>query len=438
MNRILTISLFLLGTSLCDDDVRQPMYKYRYETEDIMKTASSNVPVHGYHVVEGGYYPPNVAAGGLIPGGIGGAGFTGGSGGYGGQYLGGRLPPIGLGTPFGTEYIGKKVAPIGLVPITPISYGGIGGPINGAVGYVGGLGGPGVGYGGQAVPTNGAVRYVGGLGYGGQAGPINNGVRYVGELGGPEVGYGGQGFIGGGAGLVGLGGQHGYGGEANEKQDFSEGQKNVNDERYEKNQGKKGEEVNYGDSGYSRGEVALKDVKGDSGYYSNVDGGKKIYEDGKEYNGGQHFNKEGKNGEEKTLKQGHKKGHKIKSFKTSHHKDENGKTEEYYDEAHDEGGNLAFNGQTGSFGENGASLFKGGNQEGKYASEENKKEGHFSNEHLVDKVDANQGKYGGNKFAGNEAVFGHKSGSDEQSLLGHQESNKVYKHNPFIIPFHNH
>lgn len=67
----------------------------------------------------------------------------------------------------------------------------------------------------------------------------------------------------------------------------------------------------------------------------------------------------GKNGEEQTLKKGHKKGHKVKSFKTSHHKDESGKSEEYYDEEHDEGGNLAFNGQAGSFGENGASSFKG-------------------------------------------------------------------------------
>ncbi|KAJ8942616.1 hypothetical protein NQ314_010025 [Rhamnusium bicolor] len=41
--------------------------------------------------------------------------------------------------------------------------------------------------------------------------------------------------------------------------------------------------------------------------------------------------------QEKTIKQGHRKGHKIKGFKSSHHKDESGKTEEYYDEDHDEG-----------------------------------------------------------------------------------------------------
>ncbi|XP_023015914.2 uncharacterized protein [Leptinotarsa decemlineata] len=387
----LCILFLLFGTALCEN---APVYKYRYETEDVMKTAASNVPVHGYHVVEGGYYPSHIGLGGIGNQGFGGAGFIAGGGGYGGQYLGAKLAPIGtigLEAPLGGQYIGKNIAPLGVVPV---GYGGINGPINGGLGP---FGGQGIGYAGAGLIGAGA-------------------------------GYGGAG--------IGLVGPQGYGGEAIEKENFSGGKKNFNDESYEKSQGKKGEEVNYGDSGYSNGQVAVKDVKGDSGYYNNADGEKKVYEDGKQYAGGQHFNKEGKNGEEKTVKQGHKKGHKIKSFKTSHHKDENGKTEEYYDEAHDEGGNYVFNGQTGNFGENGASSFKGGNQEEKYASGENKKEGHYSNEHLVDKVDASQGKYGGNKFAGNEAVYSHKNGADEQSLLGHQESSKLYKHNPFVVPFH--
>lgn len=48
----------------------------------------------------------------------------------------------------------------------------------------------------------------------------------------------------------------------------------------------------------------------------------------------------------------------IKGFKTSHQKDESGKTEEYYDEEHDEGANVAFNGQNGQFGQKGASSYK--------------------------------------------------------------------------------
>lgn len=66
----------------------------------------------------------------------------------------------------------------------------------------------------------------------------------------------------------------------------------------------------------------------------------------------------GKNGGENKIKKGHKKGHVIKGFKSSHHKDESGKTEEYYDEENDEGDNYAFNGQNGAYGQKGESSYK--------------------------------------------------------------------------------
>lgn len=146
----------------------------------------------------------------------------------------------------------------------------------------------------------------------------------------------------------------------------------------------------------------------------------------------------GKNEAEQTIKQGHKKGHKIKGFKTSHHKDESGKTEEFYDEAHDEGGNYAFKGEAGNFGENAASAFKGGAQEGKYKSGEAKKEGFYENKYLNDNAKSNEGKYGENKFGENAQIYAYKKGADEQSLLGHQESSKFYKHHPFVVPFRHH
>lgn len=56
---------------------------------------------------------------------------------------------------------------------------------------------------------------------------------------------------------------------------------------------------------------------------------------------------------------GHKKGHKVKGFKNSHQKMETGKTEEYYDEANDEGSNYLYNGQAGSFGQKAGSAYNG-------------------------------------------------------------------------------
>lgn len=144
----------------------------------------------------------------------------------------------------------------------------------------------------------------------------------------------------------------------------------------------------------------------------------------------------GKSEEETTVKTGHKKGHKIKSFKTTHHKDESGKTEEYYDEAHDEGGNTAFKGAAESSGEKGGSSFKGLKEEKTFKEGEAKQEGQYKSEHLADKADSQHGKYGENKYAGADRVYGNKNGEDEQSLLSHQESSKYYKSNPFVVPFH--
>ncbi|XP_072384895.1 uncharacterized protein [Diabrotica undecimpunctata] len=405
-------ALFLLPLVLCDDVSRQPMYKYRYETEDVMKTAASTMPVRGYHVVEGGYYPSEPEVGGF---GFGGAGFGAGPAGYGGH-----------------EFLSPKLAASQVVPIGA-AFGGQIVPKYTQTGFLG----AGTGFGGLQGGLQGG--YQGGL-QGGYQGGLQGGLQ-SGLQGGLQSGLQGglqSGLQGGLQGGLGLQHHipHHIGGQHLAKEEFSGGKKSANDEKYEKSEGKQGEEANHGKSGYVKGEVAAKDVKGDSGFYTNVDGEKKVYEDGKEYQGGQHYNKEGKSGEEKTAKQGHKKGHKIKSFKNSHHKDESGKSEEYYDEAHDEGGNYAFNGQSGSFGEKGASEFKGGNQDSKYNSAEAKKEGHFENKHSIDKVEGDQGKYGQNKFAGNEAIFGYKNGADEQSLLGHQESSKLYKAHPFVVPFY--
>ncbi|KAJ8967101.1 hypothetical protein NQ314_003113 [Rhamnusium bicolor] len=128
--------------------------------------------------------------------------------------------------------------------------------------------------------------------------------------------------------------------------------------------------------------------------------------------------------------QGHKKGHSIKGFKSSHSKDESGKTEEFYDEDHDEGGNYGFDGHFGKFGEGGASSFKGGHEDGKFNAEEAKKSGHYDNEYLLDKAHANHGKFGENKYAGNEEYYGANKGIDEHDLTGHHESSNYFKHYP--------
>lgn len=143
----------------------------------------------------------------------------------------------------------------------------------------------------------------------------------------------------------------------------------------------------------------------------------------------------GKNGEEKILKKGHRKGHVVKGFKKSHHKDESGRTEEFYDEEHDEGEQGAFNGQSGTFGENESSSFKGAHEDGEFKAKQGKKEGHYDTEHIVDHNNGDGGQYSAKKYGGSGSVYGVNNGVDEQSLLGHQENKKFIKHHPGHVPF---
>lgn len=108
---------------------------------------------------------------------------------------------------------------------------------------------------------------------------------------------GNGGFIGGGFGPgfgTRFGGHGGGGGQYFDKNAYDSAHKNSNDGRFEKASGNRGEAFDYGQEGYQQGKLGEKNVKEDSGYYNNYDGGKKSYEDGKTYHGGQHYNQEGK------------------------------------------------------------------------------------------------------------------------------------------------
>lgn len=128
---------------------------------------------------------------------------------------------------------------------------------------------------------------------------------------------------------------------------------------------------------------------------------------------------------------GHKKGHKIKGFKNSHQKAESGNTEEFYDEEHDEGGNFMVKGQSGSFGENAGSAFKGGQQDAKYNAVQAKKEGHFNNEYFADKANKNQGRYGEAKYGKSGQIYGINNGLGVNNMAGHHMYSKYFKKHPF-------
>lgn len=149
-----------------------------------------------------------------------------------------------------------------------------------------GIGGAGGGFGGGI----GAGRFIGGAGIGGAGG------FYPGLVGAGGIGIGGAGIpiAGGGGGFIGGGGIGIGGGEYIDKQAFNSGKKNANDLHYQKANEKKGEEFEEGQGGFNQGKHAVKNVKGDSGYYSGEEAGKKKAEDEKAYHGGKLYNQEGK------------------------------------------------------------------------------------------------------------------------------------------------
>lgn len=204
---------------------------------------------------------------------IGGAGVGGGAGGIGGGaggigLQGGYYPQLIGGAGIGGAGIGQG----GGIGLEGIQYGGYG------VG--GGVGG---GAGGIGVPVYiQQPKFIGsGIGVGGGAGLGGAGGAGVGGAG---IGYGAVGPVAFGAG----------GGEYINKNVYDEGKKELKDLQFQNSQGKKGEEYEAGQQGFKQGQTAVKDVKGDSGYYSGEEGGKKLNEDEKQYYGGRQFSQEGK------------------------------------------------------------------------------------------------------------------------------------------------
>lgn len=128
---------------------------------------------------------------------------------------------------------------------------------------------------------------------------------------------------------------------------------------------------------------------------------------------------------------GHKKGHKLKGFTNSHQKSETGKTEEFYDEEHDEGGNFMMKGQVGSFGQNAGSAYNGGKQDANFNAVQQKNQGHYNKEYLADKANQNMGRYGEAKYGKQGNIYGIDNGFGVNGMAGHHMYSKFFKKHPF-------
>lgn len=143
------------------------------------------------------------------------------------------------------------------------------------------------------------------------------------------------------------------------------------------------------------------------------------------------------NENEKKNKSTHKKGHIVRSFKNSHHKEETGNNEEYYDEEHDVGDSFKFDASAGHFGENKAEAFKGDHEQKEYLANEKVDKGSHEAAEVAEKVKEAKNENKESKEESNSKHYGNHDHKDEQSLLGHQES-KSYDGYSHHIPIHRH
>lgn len=139
----------------------------------------------------------------------------------------------------------------------------------------------------------------------------------------------------------------------------------------------------------------------------------------------------GNNADEMKYAKGHKKGHKVKGFKNSHQKSETGKTEEFYDEEHDEGGNFMIEGRMGSFGQNKDAAYRGDKQDGAFKSVQGQQQGHFDKEFLANNKQGNEGRYGVTKYGKGGSIYGINNGLGLNSIASHHMNNKFFKKHPF-------
>ncbi|XP_050678840.1 keratin, type II cytoskeletal 1-like [Leptidea sinapis] len=317
------------------------------------------------------------------------------------------------------------------------------------LGGIGGLGfgqGLGIGLGGAGVGGLG-IGNVGGLGIGGLNGAVQTGLVNGAGLGTSIVGNGliHPGYGGIGVGGVGIGNGLIYhhpilGGQVQggyiDKNAYDAAQKKGADQNVEKLEKKAEEEVKHGQEGFQQAAAAAKVDKGESSFYKDEEAKKKAVGDEKFYEGGQKVNKLGANEEQVKKAKSHKKGHVSKGFKSSSSKNEEEKSESFYDEAHDEADHKIAGQNAGSFGENSQQGFKGAHEEKILDANAQGKEGHHVSEQKIDDSKANKGEFLQKGYKGGAELLEKFNNLGAHAVHGHQEASGGYQQSKGILPIH--
>lgn len=212
----------------------------------------------GYKVSPyGGFGYPGIAQGGY-----GGLGFGGGGGEFAGGFGGGREFAGGFGG-------GREFAQAGPGAGIPYFIGPQGIPIAAGQFY------PGLAAGGAGIGAAGGIPFP-------QAGAIGIGNGFI-QPRLPPVGIEAIPVV-----------EKAHGGEFIDKKVYGDEKKNLKDVKYEAGEGKQGEELEESEEGYKKEKAAAKNAKANAAAYVEEEKAKKLAEEGKQYEGGKHLNKEGR------------------------------------------------------------------------------------------------------------------------------------------------
>lgn len=108
----------------------------------------------------------------------------------------------------------------------------------------------------------------------------------------------------------------------------------------------------------------------------------------------------------------------MKGFKKSHHKDENGRSEQFFDEENDEGENFNVNGESGNFGENQGLAFKGAQESSELRGNHGGQRQRYENQQSFDKNQRDSDQYNTRKFGADRSNFGSKNGGEQEFIKG--------------------
>lgn len=130
---------------------------------------------------------------------------------------------------------------------------------------------------------------------------------------------------------------------------------------------------------------------------------------------------------------GHARGRIVQGFSDSHHKDETGRTEQFFDAENDQAQKFHADGQAGNFGVREQENFNGLQQDAQAQLNQARQQNELDNQQYVDNKNANGAHFDAKRYGAASAAGGSSNGGGEQLSLRFNENRQFSKQQPVLI-----